>query len=67
MYTTIRHDLRHTMKAWPGTLADPCILSGSDRSKEESASSYSDCHDLIIPGQWEFAGDVTNQTLPGWE
>ncbi len=28
MYTTIRHKLCHARKAWPGTLADPCLLSG---------------------------------------
>jgi hypothetical protein len=29
MYTTIRHELRHARKAWPGTLVDPCLLSGT--------------------------------------
>jgi hypothetical protein len=28
MYTTIRHELRNEGKTWPGTLADPCLLSG---------------------------------------
>jgi hypothetical protein len=28
MYTTIRHELRHAKKAWPGTLVDPYLLSG---------------------------------------
>jgi hypothetical protein len=28
MYTKHRHELRHTRKAWPGTLVDPCLLSG---------------------------------------
>ncbi len=27
MYTTIRHEPRHTRRAWPGTLVDPCLLS----------------------------------------
>jgi hypothetical protein len=30
-YTTCtqhRHELRHARKAWPGTLVDPCLLSG---------------------------------------
>jgi hypothetical protein len=27
MCITIRHELRHAMKAWPGTLVDPCLLS----------------------------------------
>jgi hypothetical protein len=30
MYTTIRHELRQAKKAWPGTLADPPLLSGWD-------------------------------------
>jgi hypothetical protein len=30
MYTTIRHDLRHAKKAWPGTQIDPCLLSEAD-------------------------------------
>ncbi len=30
MYTTIRHELRHARKAWPGTLEDPCLLSDYD-------------------------------------
>jgi hypothetical protein len=28
MYTTTRHEVRHARKAWPGTLVDPCLLSG---------------------------------------
>jgi hypothetical protein len=28
MYTNHRHELRHARKAWPGTLVDPCLLSG---------------------------------------
>ncbi len=28
MYTNIRQGLRHVRKAWPGTLVDPCLLSG---------------------------------------
>ncbi len=28
MYTTNRHELRHARKAWPGTLVDPCLISG---------------------------------------
>jgi hypothetical protein len=28
MYTTIRHELLHARKAWPGILVDPCLLSG---------------------------------------
>ncbi len=27
-YTAIRHELCHTRRAWPGTLVDPCLLSG---------------------------------------
>jgi hypothetical protein len=27
MYTTIRHELRHTRKTWSGTLVDSCHLS----------------------------------------
>ncbi len=27
MYTTVRHELRHARKAWPGTLVDPGLLS----------------------------------------
>jgi hypothetical protein len=27
MYTTIRHELHHARKAWPGTLVHPCLLS----------------------------------------
>ncbi len=27
MYTTIRHEIRHARKAWPGTLVDPCLVS----------------------------------------
>ncbi len=27
MYTTIRHELFHARKAWPGTLVDPCLIS----------------------------------------
>jgi hypothetical protein len=30
MYTTIRHELRHARKAWPGILVDPCLLSDYD-------------------------------------
>jgi hypothetical protein len=32
LYTTIRHELRHARKAWPGPLVDPCmhILSVRD-------------------------------------
>ncbi len=32
MYTTIRHELRHARKAWPGTLVDQCLLSDSNPS-----------------------------------
>ncbi len=28
MNATIRQELRHARKAWPGTLVDPCLLSG---------------------------------------
>jgi hypothetical protein len=28
MYTKHRHELRPTRKSWPGTIVDPCILSG---------------------------------------
>ena len=28
MITKHRHELRHARKAWAGTLADPCLLSG---------------------------------------
>jgi hypothetical protein len=27
MYTTIRHELLHARKTWPGTLLDPCLLN----------------------------------------
>jgi hypothetical protein len=27
-YTTVRHELLHTRKAWPGTLVYHCLLSG---------------------------------------
>ncbi len=27
-WTTIRNELHHARKAWPGTLEDPCLLSG---------------------------------------
>jgi hypothetical protein len=30
MYTTIRHELRHARKAWPGALVDTYVLSGSN-------------------------------------
>jgi hypothetical protein len=30
MNTTIRHELCHARKAWPGTLVDPCLLSGAE-------------------------------------
>ncbi len=29
MYTTIRHELPHARMAWPGTLVDQCLLSGT--------------------------------------
>jgi hypothetical protein len=32
MYTTIRHELSHARKAWPGILADPCLLFVGDSS-----------------------------------
>ncbi len=31
MYTTIRHELSHARKAWPGKLIDQCLLSALDR------------------------------------
>ncbi len=31
MYTTNWHELSHAWKAWPGTLVDPCLLSGYNR------------------------------------
>jgi hypothetical protein len=30
MYTKYRHELRHARKAWPGSIVDPCLLSGRD-------------------------------------
>ncbi len=30
MYITIRHELCHARKAWPGIRVDPCLLSGFD-------------------------------------
>jgi hypothetical protein len=30
MYTTIRHELHHARKTWPGTLVEPCLLSDWD-------------------------------------
>ncbi len=30
-YTTIRQNLHHARKAWPGTLVDTCLLSGYSR------------------------------------
>jgi hypothetical protein len=30
MYTKHRHELRHARKAWPGSLVDPCLFSGSN-------------------------------------
>jgi hypothetical protein len=32
MYTKHHHELRHARKPWPGTLVDPCLLSGRDSS-----------------------------------
>ncbi len=29
MCTTIRHEIRHARKAWPGTLVDPCLFFGA--------------------------------------
>jgi hypothetical protein len=31
MYTTIRHEIHHTRKGWPGTLLDPCLFSAAQR------------------------------------
>jgi hypothetical protein len=37
MYTTIRHEIRHASKVWPGgTLVDPCLLSGWEHEKERN-------------------------------
>ncbi len=37
MYTTIRNELHHVRKAWPGTLVDPCLLFGHGyNSREET-------------------------------
>jgi hypothetical protein len=32
MYTTIRHELHHSRKAFAGTLVDQCLLSDSNPS-----------------------------------
>ncbi len=32
MYTTIRHEIHHTRKGWPGPLVNPCLLSAASDS-----------------------------------
>jgi hypothetical protein len=58
MYTTIRHELRHARKAWPGTPVGPCLLSGTARSC--SAASFIHVQLLLLLVQPTVTLEITN-------
>ncbi len=52
MYTTVCHELYHARKARPGTLVDPCLLSGHGYNGRQETEAIMKAFDGTDP--WIF-------------